>query len=210
VGLLRQCKIRACIVRFRRCFLHRLDQHSPVPLGPLTARLGWVFAKTMPEWPHEYSVRRKARDEADYVALWHAIMTDGIIMCWRGRPGLYLYPGDGWRYWDLTPKLHAKLEHSRHINRCKVEEVERLRGLGLVTDWHPEVMPKPALTYTRRFARVFQTMLAPQGYEMTISPDQALVIFENKSASIRVEIVNPRQHHRPGGRNPRAGFGRYD
>jgi hypothetical protein len=109
----------------------------PHPALDNISRLDFVFAKTMPEWPHEYTVRKRARDEADYIALWEAIMADGVWMNWRGRPGPYLYPGDGWRYWDLTPKKNAKLEHSRHINRCKVEEVERLRSLGLVSDYIP-------------------------------------------------------------------------
>lgn len=166
------------------------------------ARLGWVFAKTMPEWPHEYTVRRKATDEADYIALWEAIMRDGVVMVWRGSPGPYLYPGDGWRYWDMRPKLGAKLEWSRHINRCKVEEVERLRGLGLVADWDPAkkpvkpVLPKPQLTYTRRFTRVFSSMLGAHGYELSVSKDETLVIAVNDAAKVQVEIINP---NKPGG-----------
>jgi hypothetical protein len=106
---------------------------------------------------------KKARDEADYIALWEAIMRHGVVMCWRGRPGPYLYPGDGRRYWDLTPKLHAKLEHSRAHQPLPVEEVERLRGPGLVSDWNPAAKPK--LTYTKRFTRVFQSMLGAHGYQ---------------------------------------------
>ena len=84
---------------------------EPQPQHPVLeaiARLDWVFAKTMPEWPHEYSVRRKAWDEADYVALWNAIMTDGVVMGWRYgtryTPCRYLYPGDGWRYWSMSAR----------------------------------------------------------------------------------------------------------
>lgn len=52
-------------------------------------------------------------------------------------------------------------------------------------------MPKTKLTYTRRFARVFDAMLGTQGYEMTIPRDEKLVIFENAKLKIRVEITNP-------------------
>ena len=89
----------------------------------------------MPELPHEYTVRRRAQDEADYIALFEAIQEHGVVERWKGRPGRYLYPGDGWRYWDLTAKMHAKLIHSRHINRNRIEEAEKLRAAGLIADY---------------------------------------------------------------------------
>jgi hypothetical protein len=99
------------------------------------SRLDFVFAKTMPELPHEYTLRKKARDEADYIALFEAIQKHGVIERWKGRPGPYLYPGDGWRYWDLTAKMNAQLWRSRHINRNRIEEVQKLRAVGLITDF---------------------------------------------------------------------------
>jgi hypothetical protein len=109
------------------------------------ARLDFVYAKTMPHWPHEYTSRRRARDDADYVALFEAIMNDGIVRFWRGtqkrgKPGRYLEPGDGWVYWSMSawrstgPEGRHPLEVSRHINRCTLAEQDRLRAAGLAYD----------------------------------------------------------------------------
>ena len=102
------------------------------------SRLSWTFAWTLADMPerggrHEYTTRRKAADENDYIALFNVIQTRGVIERWKGRPGLYLYPGDGWRYWDLTAKMKAKLEYSRHINCNRIEEAEKLRKAGLIS-----------------------------------------------------------------------------
>jgi len=91
----------------------------------------------MPELPHEYTVRREAADEADYIELFEAIICDGVFERWKGRPGPYLYPGDGWRYWDRAAKMHAALQFSHHINRKRVEEAAKLRAAGLITDFTP-------------------------------------------------------------------------
>ena len=105
-------------------------------------RLSFRVAKTMPQIPHQYTVRHEADDEADYVALHNAIGADGVIEYWygrralggkpiergRGRPMRYLYPGDGWRYWYMSG-----LTRSRIINRNRVEDAERLRQVGLLT-----------------------------------------------------------------------------
>ena len=98
------------------------------------ARLEFVFAKTMPHMPHEYTVRKKAADDRDYVALYKAIMFDGTVQRYRGKAARYLYPGDGWRYWSMSSKRSdAYARHplwvSRHINRNKIEETEHLTPL---------------------------------------------------------------------------------
>ena len=111
------------------------------------ARLDFVFARTMPEWPHEYTTRRKARDDADYIALYEAIM-QGQIEWWRAdlgkrlKPARYLYPGDGWRYWSMSAFRSDRegrhpLAVSRHINRHHLEETARLREAGLIVTENP-------------------------------------------------------------------------
>src|SRR5262245_17415025 len=42
-------------------------------------RLSFRVAKTMPQIPHQYTVRQEAAAEADYVALHRAIREDGVI-----------------------------------------------------------------------------------------------------------------------------------
>lgn len=103
-------------------------------LRKIIARLDWVFAKTMPHMPHEYTVRENAARDSDYVALYEAIMFSGTVQRYRGMPNRYLYPGDGWRYWSMSSKrADAYARHplwvSHHINRNRVEETEHLTPL---------------------------------------------------------------------------------
>lgn len=77
-------------------------------------RLDWTFAKTMPENPHEYTIRDKARDPADFARLYAAIEEHGSWERWNGRRYRYLYPGDGWRYWILGSR------YSFLVNRARV------------------------------------------------------------------------------------------
>jgi len=88
--------------------------------------LSFRFARTMPEIPHEYVVR-SPDNEAAYVALFNAIMEHGVYGHWAGRRYLYLYPGDGWKYWAMT----TELQESRVINRAKIEDdLEKSRQEG--------------------------------------------------------------------------------
>jgi hypothetical protein len=52
-------------------------------------RLSIKFTHTMAEMPHEYTARRKATDDADYVALYTAIMERGVIERWKGKKAPY-------------------------------------------------------------------------------------------------------------------------
>ena len=99
---------------------------TPASIGAVINSLSFRFARTMPEIPHEYVVR-SPDNEAAYVALFSAIMEDGVYERWAGRHKRYLYPGDGWKYWAMT----TKLQESRVINRMKiVDYLERLRREG--------------------------------------------------------------------------------
>jgi hypothetical protein len=75
------------------------------------------FAKTMPDNPHYY-VRRADVEEADYVALWHAINKHGTWELYEGRRYKCLYH-DGWKYWYM-----GALYQSRIINRARVDDAE--------------------------------------------------------------------------------------
>ena len=101
---------------------------SPTSIRAVIGSLTFRFAKTMPEIPHEYVVC-SPDNEAAYVALFSAIMEDGVYERWAGRYKRYLYPGDGWKYWAMT----TELRESRVINRMKIEDdLERLRREGQI------------------------------------------------------------------------------
>jgi hypothetical protein len=96
----------------------------------IIARLTFRVAKTMPHMPHEYTVRGEpGSDEADYVALWQAIDTDGVRGSYGGRYGRYLYPGDGRKYWHMGP-----LRRSRVLNRMVIaDDLDRIIAEGRFT-----------------------------------------------------------------------------
>lgn len=128
------------------------NDHATMPdILARIARLRFVFARTMPDLPHEYTVRKRAADDADYVALYEAIMRDGVIEWWRNKHARYLYPGDGWCYWSMSSKRSDEnawhpLIVSRHINRYQIEERNKLIAVGLVS------VTKPANAATRFIA----------------------------------------------------------
>ena len=92
----------------------------------IIARLPFRFAETMPQTPHEYTVRQP-ETEADYVALFDAIRQHGVDERYGGSERKYLYPGDGWKYWAMTTDLPS----SRILNRMRIEDdADRLRREG--------------------------------------------------------------------------------
>jgi hypothetical protein len=95
------------------------------------AALHFQFAKTMPETPHEYTVR-SAVNEVAYVVLAQAVLDHGVRERYvpekPRRPywTRYLYPGDGWKYWLMT----TALGQSRIINRARRRRPRGSAGAG--------------------------------------------------------------------------------
>ena len=96
----------------------------------LIEQLSFRGAKSMPELPHEYTVRDIANStrETAYVLLFRHIEANGVIERHQGHERRYLYPGDGYKYWAMT----TVAPESRVINRMRVEDdiVERLLPEG--------------------------------------------------------------------------------
>ena len=75
----------------------------------------WVFAKTMPQWPHEYIVRKRV-DEKLFEQLVIHIRTHGH----KGRfyeKDITYYDEAGMVYWTMG----APLDETTIINRCRKE-----------------------------------------------------------------------------------------
>lgn len=71
------------------------------------AKVRWQVAKTMPQWPHEYTVRewRPELDE-DFSAFVELIRRDGIVKPWPADVAVPRYRHtylelDGWEYWTM-------------------------------------------------------------------------------------------------------------
>ncbi len=94
-----------------------------------TDQVKWTYAKTMPEWPHEYIVRSKV-DETLFVDMVKHIRKYGYQGYFYKRPITY-FDEDGMTYWTMGEPL----EETIIINRCKKENTyeERLKKGTLPT-----------------------------------------------------------------------------
>ena len=75
----------------------------------------WTFARTMPEWPHEYIVRNKV-DENLFVQFVEHIREFGYQGSFYQKHITY-FEQDGLVYWTMG----APIEETTIINRCKKE-----------------------------------------------------------------------------------------
>jgi hypothetical protein len=91
------------------------------------ARLTWRAARPQPWGDHQYTVRVRddPQREADFVALFEAIQRGGQFERWRGRKKKYLHPGDGWKYWSMTPFLPGTWIINRML---AADDLDRLRA----------------------------------------------------------------------------------
>ena len=76
----------------------------------------WIFAKTMPEWPHEYIVRERV-DEELFATLVQHIREYGYEGKFYSKTMTY-YDEDDWVYWTMG----APLNETIIVNRCKKED----------------------------------------------------------------------------------------
>lgn len=84
------------------------------------AAVRWQFAKTVPQWPHDYTVREWRPDlEGEFFAFVVLIRRDGAVQPWpRDAPTpryhhTYLEL-DGWEYWTMG----APIPDTTVINRA--------------------------------------------------------------------------------------------
>ena len=102
--------------------------NGPVPLpDSLREFVGsarWTFARTMPEWPHEYIVRERV-DEDLFVQLVRHVREHG----YEGRfyrKRITYYEDRGLVYWTMG----APLDETIIINRCRKEDTYEQRLLN--------------------------------------------------------------------------------
>jgi len=81
----------------------------------------WMFAKTMPEWPHEYIVRDRV-DEALFERLVVHIRGHGRKGTFYERVIVY-YEEGGLVYWTMG----APLQETTVVNRCRSEDTYERR-----------------------------------------------------------------------------------
>jgi hypothetical protein len=89
--------------------------------------ISWTHAKTMPEWPHEYIVRKNV-DEKLFIDVVNHIRKNGYQGTFYKIPITY-FDEDGLIYWTMG----SPVEETIIINRCKKENSyeERLKNGNL-------------------------------------------------------------------------------
>jgi hypothetical protein len=87
------------------------------------AAVRWQFAKTMPQWPHEYTVREwRPELEEQFLAFVELIRRAGEVKPWpkdalRPRYHHTYLEIDGWQYWTMG----APVAETTVINRARVD-----------------------------------------------------------------------------------------
>jgi hypothetical protein len=89
-----------------------LPVEFPAELRAFVNEQTWTFAKTMPEWPHEYIVRDRV-DEELFERLVVHIRTHGHDGCFFEKVLIY-YEEAGLVYWTMG----APLRETTIVNRC--------------------------------------------------------------------------------------------
>jgi hypothetical protein len=102
----------------------------PPHLRHFVDREQWTFAKTMPEWPHEYLVRDRV-DARLFEELVHHIRRHGRKQLFYHRILVYFEEGE-FLYWTMGEPA----EETVIINRCREEDSyeNRLRAGTLPED----------------------------------------------------------------------------
>ena len=80
------------------------------------AQAKWTFAKTMPQWPHEYTVRNQNVD-AEFEEFVRYIRDAGVYCKKTYWTRIYLDVGE-WYYWSMG----ATVKKTRIINRARCDE----------------------------------------------------------------------------------------
>ena len=84
----------------------------------------WQFARTLPQWPHEYTLRRWRENLAqEFDAFVRLIRTEGTVKPWprgsaRPRYHHHYLEIDEWQYWTMGEPV----EETILINRCRVDD----------------------------------------------------------------------------------------
>jgi hypothetical protein len=81
----------------------------------------WTYAKTMPEWPHEYIVRERV-DEKLFVEMVLHIRQNGYAGKFYSKTIIYFDQG-GFTYWTMG----APIEETTIINRTQTENTYEQR-----------------------------------------------------------------------------------
>ena len=90
-------------------------ERFPNKLKKFIDEVSWTFAKTMPEWPHEYIVRKNVSDEL-FIKIAEHIQINGYPGRFYEQKYIF-FEEDGLMYWTMGNPI----AETTIINRTKVE-----------------------------------------------------------------------------------------
>jgi hypothetical protein len=91
------------------------ENMTMVELRSFVQESKWTFAKSMRQTPHEYTLRRDAKDEALFERVVMHIRQVGYQQTWGNAIYTYL-DIDGWQYWTMG----SPLDQTILINRTAI------------------------------------------------------------------------------------------
>jgi hypothetical protein len=97
----------------------------------------WTYAKTMPQWPHEYIVRGRV-DENHFEQLVRHVRANGREAPFYDEKFIY-YEEGGMLYWTMG----APVNETTIINRCKKENSYEKRLKNGTLPAEPRLIPRP-------------------------------------------------------------------
>lgn len=93
----------------------------------------WQYAKTMPDWPHEYTIKSWRPDLArEFESFCQLILEDGVVAPWPPPPAPaiyhnnYLVVGD-WKYWAMGPRGDSRRRDGQDRDQPRVLRPETVR-----------------------------------------------------------------------------------
>jgi len=93
----------------------------PADLKKFIQSVDWTYAKTMPEWSHDYIVRERVNEDL-FVKLVKHIRDFGYAGKFYSKPITY-FDYKGMTYWTMG----APIEETIIINRCQKEDTYAVR-----------------------------------------------------------------------------------
>ena len=102
--------------------MNRAGTRFPEELRRFANEEQWTYAKTMPNWPHEYLVRERVDDEL-FVRMVKHIRSNGYEGHFYQMKITY-YDEDGLVYWTMG----SPLDDTIIINRCRKEDSFEVRS----------------------------------------------------------------------------------
>ena len=83
-------------------------------VGNTLLKQRWIFAKTMPQNPHEYTLRREWSSDAEFVQVVEYIRARGYKAIYQGRPYMQLDVNDHF-YWTMGAPLGETILINRKV-----------------------------------------------------------------------------------------------